>query len=169
MVVPFGTATCNKAQATSRTVPQQQQDTPARTSALYITREVLPARTGGKVRIRDGNGELPRRRRSRAERETPRESTRDLVGRTRRGEKGKTTPVRLPHTRRKRGARRIRRGDIKPPPTRARPRREPHRAANGGGIPRTTNAPVHCETSRSRDASTGRARRWCKHVGTRAG
>ena len=62
-------------------VPQQQQGTPARTSAPYTTREDLPARTDGKGDSRrKRRAYTPGRARSSSERASKTESSKELAG-----------------------------------------------------------------------------------------
>lgn len=94
-------------------VPQQQQGTPARTSAPYTTREELPARTDGKRdsrRKRRADTPGPRSRGDRARRRA------NAFGRTRRREK-KGNLHRRAATRggMRGGARRVRWGTASPP------------------------------------------------------
>jgi len=94
-------------------VPQQQQGTPARTSAPYTTREELPARTDGKGdsrRKRRAGTPGPRSRGDRARRRA------NAFGRTRRrGKKGNLHRRAATRGGMRGGARRVRWGTASPP------------------------------------------------------
>ena len=96
-------------------VPQQQQGTPARTSAPYTTREELPARTDGKRdsrRKRRADTPGPRSRGDRARRRA------NAFGRTRGREKRETSTAGPPHEAECEAERAGSAGELRAPPSR---------------------------------------------------
>ena len=168
----FGLTTTAQQRHTAERLPQpgsvaqQQQGTPARTSAPYTTREELPARTDGKGdsrRKRRAGTPGPRSRGDRARRRA------NAFGRTRGREKRETSTAGPPHATRggmRGGARRVRWGTTSPPQpglylaaghTRRR------RATSQAARDKRAGAAGIIGNSR-RGANTGRGWRWREHV-----
>ena len=124
-------------------VPQQQQGTPARTSAPYTTREELPARTDGKRdsrRKRRAYTPGPRSRGDRARRRV------NAFGRTRGREKRETSTAGPPHEAECEAVRAGSAGELRAPPSQG--CTSPLATQEGGerrARPRATNAPVQRE------------------------
>ena len=124
-------------------VPQQQQGTPARTSAPYTTREEFPARTDGKRdsrRKRRACTPGPRSQGDRARRRA------NAFGRTRKREKRETSTAGPPHEAECEAERAGSAGELRAPPSRG--CTSPLATQKGGerrARPRATNAPVQRE------------------------